>query len=92
MTLLTTKLPEENISKPVTISIGEDVYVLGGEGNWVTFQQYVEMFNLKSINTIYNWVARGIVSDNHCVEIPNLNTKLIRAQTYDKKKAGRPKA
>jgi hypothetical protein len=91
MTLLTTQ-PGGNISKPITISIGEDVYVLGGLGNWVTYQQYVEMFNLKSINTIYNWVARGIVSDDHCVEIPDLNTKLIKAQAYDKKKAGRPKA
>jgi hypothetical protein len=80
-----------DIKKPVTISIGQTAYIIGGLGNWVTFQQYAELFGLKSVNIIYNWIAREVVSSCHWVEIPELGVKLIKAQTYGNKKAGRPR-
>lgn len=75
----------------IIVSIGPQTYNIGSLGNWVTFQQYVKMFGLNSVNIIYNWINRGVVNNCDWVEIPELNIKIIKAQSYCNKKAGRPK-
>ena len=75
----------------IIVSIGQQTYNIGSLGNWVTFQQYVLMFGLNSVNIIYNWISRGVVGNCDWVEIPQLNIKIIKAKSYGNKKAGRPK-
>lgn len=50
---------------------------------WVTISTYCKLNAIANIQTVFNWVKRGVVAAHDKVEIPELNDlKLIRNKRY----------
>ncbi|TLV02721.1 hypothetical protein [Dyadobacter luticola] len=50
---------------------------------WVTIKEYCKRFNIKNIETVLNWINRGIVPKENVVIVEEFNnTKLIKAIPY----------
>lgn len=64
-----------------------DLLVLQGEvidlAEWVTLKEYVKRYNLNSINTLTNWIRRGVVPPENVRTVPELNNiRLVKAVPY----------
>lgn len=58
-------------------------YLLDENGGWVSVIGYTEIFGIRNVNIILNWIVRGIIPASHVITIPELNNmKLIRAVPY----------
>lgn len=52
-------------------------------GEWLTIKRYCQKFEIKNVETVMNWIRRGIVPPENVVELEELNgLKLIRAVKY----------
>lgn len=65
----------------------KDLLLLQGEvidfDEWVTLKEYVKRYNLNSINTLTNWIRRGVVPAENVRTIPELNNiRLVKAVPY----------
>ncbi|UBM58218.1 hypothetical protein LAG90_15550 [Marinilongibacter aquaticus] len=64
------------------------VYIVAAGGTinldeYITFKRYCERFKIQNIQTITNWIARGIVPPENIKVIEELNgLKLIKAVPY----------
>ena len=59
--------------------------------DWVTIKEYCNRFDIKNIETVLNWIKRGIVPAENVRTIEEFNnTRLIKAVPYHVKpvKAG----
>ncbi|GLU52510.1 hypothetical protein [Dyadobacter frigoris] len=59
--------------------------------DWVTIKEYCNRFNIKNIETVINWINRGIVPAENVKVIEEFNnTRLIKSIPYNLKavKAG----
>ena len=62
------------------LNIEGEMYMLG---EWVTIKRYCTMFGIENIETVLNWINRGIVPKENVRTIAELNgIKLIRAIRY----------
>ncbi len=52
---------------------------------WITLTQYAKQFGVKNVETIMNWIKRGIVPADHVKEIEQLGLRLIRAVPYERR-------
>jgi hypothetical protein len=53
------------------------------DGGWVTIARYVQLFKLKNVNVVNNWITRGVVPSQNVIEVPQLNNmKLIKVTPY----------
>ncbi|MEZ0485432.1 hypothetical protein [Fibrella aquatica] len=50
---------------------------------WLTPTRYIKKFNIPSVATITNWVARGIIPADHVKDIEQLGIRLIKAVPYE---------
>ena len=51
--------------------------------DWLTPTQYIKKFNIASVATITNWVARGVIPADHVKDIEQLGIRLIKAVPYE---------
>ncbi len=86
----------ENLKKEMEMALAEakaaqeearDLLILQGEvidfDEWVTLKEYVKRYNLNSINTLTNWIRRGVVPPENVRTIPDLNNiRLVKAVPY----------
>ena len=50
---------------------------------WVTLNDYIKKFNLKSTMVVNNWIKRGVVPAENIISVGRLNNlKLIKAVPY----------
>ena len=50
---------------------------------WVTIKEYCNRFKIKNVETVVNWINRGIVPADHVRTIEEFNnTRLIKAVPY----------
>lgn len=50
---------------------------------WVTLTRYVELFNIKGVNVLTNWIKRQIIPPSDIIMIPELNNlRLIKAKPF----------
>lgn len=50
---------------------------------WVTIKEYCKRFGIKNIETVLNWINRGIVPKENVVVVEEFNnTRLIKAVEY----------
>lgn len=66
-------------AKDFLISMGEAIPL----NDWVTIKKYCEQFDIKSTETVTNWIRRGIIPPENVMEIEELNgLRLIKAIPY----------
>lgn len=64
------------ISKGVIVNLNE----------WVTIKKYSEMFRIKNIETISNWINRGIIPAENVRVLGEFNNiRIIKAVPYNAK-------
>ncbi len=62
------------------LQIDGDTYLLG---EWVTLKKYCQMFEIENIETVLNWINRGIVPKENIKVLEDLNgLRLIKAVKY----------
>ena len=62
------------------LQIDGDTYLLG---EWVTLKKYCLMFEIENIETVLNWINRGIVPKENVKVLEDLNgLRLIKAMKY----------
>ncbi|MCF2489453.1 hypothetical protein [Dyadobacter sp. CY347] len=50
---------------------------------WVTIKEYCHRFGIKNVETVLNWISRGIVPKENVMIVDEFNhTKLIKAMPY----------
>ena len=50
---------------------------------WVTIKEYCNRFDIKNIETVLNWIKRGIIPKENVLTVEEFNnTKLIKAIPY----------
>ena len=50
---------------------------------WVTIKEYCNRFHIKNVETVLNWINRGIVPEENVLIVEEFNsTKLIKAVPY----------
>ncbi|MEO6287041.1 MAG: hypothetical protein ABIN80_06230 [Dyadobacter sp.] len=50
---------------------------------WVTIKEYCKRFDIKNVETVLNWISRGIVPKENVVTVEEFNnTRLIKAIPY----------
>ncbi|MCF0041143.1 hypothetical protein [Dyadobacter fanqingshengii] len=50
---------------------------------WVTIKEYCHRFEIKNVETVLNWISRGIVPRENIMVVEEFNnTKLIKAVPY----------
>lgn len=50
---------------------------------WVTIKEYCKRFGIKNMETVLNWINRGIVPKENVVVVEEFNnTRLIKAVEY----------
>ncbi|WP_157474775.1 hypothetical protein [Dyadobacter sp. Leaf189] len=53
---------------------------------WVTIKEYCSRFNIRNVETVVNWINRGIISPENVRTIEEFNhTRLIKAIPYNTK-------
>ena len=50
--------------------------------DWLTPKNYMTQFGIKNIETVLNWMARGIIPAENIKEIPELGLRLVKAVEY----------
>ncbi|WP_031530035.1 hypothetical protein [Dyadobacter crusticola] len=69
-------------AKSYLISQGELVDL----AEWVTIKEYCSRFNIKNVETVVNWISRGIIPAENVRTIEEFNhTRLIKAIPYNTK-------
>lgn len=74
---------DQDVGK-VSIFVNGREYPLSSTG-WVTFTAYAQIFGIKGVNRINNWITRGVVSKENILEVPELNLRLIKAIPYHRR-------
>lgn len=55
---------------------------------WVTIREYCNQYDIKNVETVLNWIKRGIIPEEDVRTIKELNNiRLIRAKEYNPKTA-----
>jgi hypothetical protein len=55
---------------------------------WVTIKEYCKRFDIKNVETVLNWISRGIVPKENVVTVEEFNnTRLIKAIPYQVRSA-----
>ncbi|SKB82402.1 hypothetical protein [Dyadobacter psychrophilus] len=55
---------------------------------WVTVKEYCLRFGIKNVETVLNWISRGIVPKENIMVVEEFNnTKLIKAIPYSVRSA-----
>jgi hypothetical protein len=66
--------------KDVVLEVNGRKYPLD---EWVTLNDYIKKFDLKSTMVVNNWIKRGVVPAENIISVGRLNgLKLIKAVTY----------
>ena len=66
--------------KDVVLEMNGRKYPLG---EWVTLNDYIKKFDLKSTMVVNNWIKRGVVPAENVISVGRLNgLKLIKAVPY----------
>ncbi len=69
-------------SQKVVIEVDGEKYALN---EWLTTNDYIKRFGLKSTMVVSNWIKRGIIPEENILCIKQLNNlKLIKAISYMK--------
>jgi hypothetical protein len=50
--------------------------------DWLTPKNYIAKFGVKNVETVLNWINRGIIPADHIKEIPELGLRLVKAVEY----------
>ena len=50
--------------------------------DWLTPKNYARQFGIKNVETIINWINRGIIPAENVKEIPEFGLRLIKAVEY----------
>jgi hypothetical protein len=75
-----TKNISEFEQKDVVLEVNGRKYSLD---EWVTLNDYIKKFDLKSTMVVNNWIKRGVVPAENVISVGRLNNlKLIRAVPY----------
>lgn len=54
--------------------------------DWVTIREYCNQYDIKNVETVLNWIKRGIIPREDVRTIKELNNiRLIRAKEYNPK-------
>ena len=73
-----------NEAKAYLISHGEVVDL----AEWLTIKEYCNQFQIKNVETVVNWINRGIVPADHVRVVHEFNNiRLIKAVNYQSKMA-----
>ena len=73
-----------NDTKAYLISQGEVVDL----AEWLTIKEYCNQFHIKNVETVVNWINRGIVPADHVRVVQEFNNiRLIKAVNYQSKMA-----
>ncbi|PMD97428.1 hypothetical protein BWI97_07295 [Siphonobacter sp. BAB-5405] len=68
------------LKEEAEIKYGGKIYPLT---EWLTVSRYQKAYGIDNIQTVYNWIKRGIIPEEDVVIIPELNDlKLIRNKRY----------
>lgn len=85
--MATIKADTEMKSFEVQIKINGTEYCLNEQNGWVTLSRYVDLYKIKNLTTVLNWINRGIIPKENIIEIPCLNNmKIIKAVQYEPRK------
>jgi hypothetical protein len=81
----------ENLLNEADRAIGDTKAYLISQGEvvnleeWLTIKEYCNKFNVKNVETVVNWISRGIVPADHVRVVKEFNNiRLIKAVTYSK--------